>query len=144
MLDSREDEMPTSKSGILHISDLHFGTGFDLDLWQNLFEVAVDLKPSLVIATGDLVNNPWSWTLRKAKRELVRLRDELGKEDSSCKLIIVPGNHDTRLWGLIPVQWITWSWVTTVFVFLMTLVLTKWTKVHEGLATFLLIILTLV
>src|SRR6267142_4174280 len=89
------------RARILHLSDLHFGTGFDKDAWKNVRDKAREKTPNLVIITGDLVNSPWRWRMKWAKRELADLKTSL-----RCDVIVVPGNHDTRVLGLFPIRWI--------------------------------------
>ena len=92
----------TRAARILHISDLHFGHGFQSAKWISLLECAKKLAPDVVVVTGDLVNTPWTWMLRRAKRELDALQRVLGKGD----IWVIPGNHDTRITGLLPVRWL--------------------------------------
>ena len=91
------------RARILHLSDLHFGTGFDNDAWKNVRNKAKEITPNLVIVTGDLVNSPWRWRMKWAKKELTLLRDSLG-----CDVVVCPGNHDTRVLGIVPVAWLEW------------------------------------
>jgi hypothetical protein len=128
-----EVKVASLETRILHISDLHFGSGFDQDLWQNLQEIAIDQKPNVLIVTGDLVNNPFWWTLKRARHRLVNLQDDIKRHtNSECQLITTPGNHDTRLWGLIPVQWIKSIWVAVALVSLLLPISgrTDWTKMQ--------------
>ncbi len=87
----------TTKMNILHLSDLHFGTSEQAQLWAN--QLAGDLKHELniseidaIILSGDISNRSSSGEYKAAKNFL----DYLGKEFSltSEKIIIVPGNHD--------------------------------------------------
>jgi hypothetical protein len=93
---------------LLHISDLHFGYQFQRNKWELLKQTAKTLDPDLVVVTGDLVNTPWFWMLRKARNELQALAAELaeGPEKSPRELWVIPGNHDTRITGLLPVRWL--------------------------------------
>ena len=65
--------------------------------------------------TGDLVDSPWRW----GRRSLGRARDKLyearrrveeerevafGSAHKQCSLLVVPGNHDTRIRGLAPLR----------------------------------------
>lgn len=91
---------------ILHISDLHFGRQFNKPLWDYFTTLAKNLAPHLVVVTGDLVDTPVRRQLKKAKGALDNLLAEIkanGGADT-CALLVIPGNHDTRLTGLIPVS----------------------------------------
>ncbi|HKR60742.1 MAG TPA: metallophosphoesterase, partial [Pyrinomonadaceae bacterium] len=100
---TNQDQPATSsaEARILHISDLHFGASFDNDSWNDLINHAGTLSPNLVIVTGDVVDNPTRWSLARAAAALEKL-----EQDLSCKVIVVPGNHDTRFLGLIPITWV--------------------------------------
>jgi hypothetical protein len=88
---------------ILHISDLHFGMRFQRGKWESLQQQAKALGPDIVMITGDLVNTPWFWMLKRAKRELDALSRVLGCD---TEIWVIPGNHDTRITGLLPVAWL--------------------------------------
>jgi 3',5'-cyclic AMP phosphodiesterase CpdA len=93
---------------ILHLTDLHCGRGFQHDLWDHLESITRALKPQLILVTGDLVNNPYWWTLRRAQGLLNALSAAATiAADQKPKVFVIPGNHDTRLTGLLPVVWIT-------------------------------------
>jgi len=105
MTNKQELTKPPSKARILHISDLHFGRSFNKDSWTDLVNIAKTLLPNIVIVTGDLVDSPNRWSLKRAADALTRF-----EEDVKCKLIVVPGNHDTRFVGLLPIKWIN-PWI---------------------------------
>jgi hypothetical protein len=48
----------TAHLRIAHLSDLHFGRGFNKPLWSNLCRIVRKANPHLIIVTGDLVNSP--------------------------------------------------------------------------------------
>ncbi|MEP0866203.1 metallophosphoesterase [Funiculus sociatus GB2-A5] len=82
---------------ILHLSDLHFGTSDQANLWSN--QLAADLYNELnishldaLILSGDIANYSTEEEYKAAK-EFV---DELTKEFQIKRpqIIIVPGNHD--------------------------------------------------
>jgi len=104
---------------ILHMSDLHFGWQFQIDKWQALKNQARDAKPDLVMITGDLVNTPWFWMLKRARAGIEDLHallnpptpplvpgDPTAAVIPPCEIWVIPGNHDTRITGLLPVQWL--------------------------------------
>jgi len=70
---------------ILHVSDLHLGGDETLDPAPALRELATDLAPELVLATGDLGH-------RGRQSELVRAAELLGS--LGAPVLAVPGNHD--------------------------------------------------
>lgn len=98
--------MASPQAKILHISDLHFGSGFDRHGWRDLCRIATELSVDFVIVTGDLVNSPFYWTLKNAKKNLEDLLAQIRKKNDRCTLIVVPGNHDTRFSGLVPIHWL--------------------------------------
>lgn len=59
----------SAKIRIAHLSDLHFGFGFNEDLWNDLSRIVVSDQPHIVLVTGDLVNSPFPWTLGRAREK---------------------------------------------------------------------------
>jgi len=99
--------MNTTK--ILHLSDLHFGNRFSESKWSALNSHVERSRPDAVVITGDLVNSPWRWELKAAKTRLDQLAAALnpsGKAQKVCEIFLVPGNHDTRILGLVAVDWL--------------------------------------
>jgi len=95
------DQDPT-KAHILHLSDLHFGTKADGQLWAG--QLAEDLKRELncpgldaMIISGDVANFSVEEEYDAAKIFIERISAEFGL--TTEKLIIVPGNHDLN-WDL--------------------------------------------
>jgi predicted phosphodiesterase len=109
-----EQQAPSSSDiaqiRIAHLSDLHFGRGFNQTLWSNLSRIVRKANPHLIVVTGDLVNSPFRWTLRRARTALEELARSVRPEAGSplSNLVIVPGNHDVRVAGIFPVKWINW------------------------------------
>jgi predicted phosphodiesterase len=93
---------PPEEVKILHFSDPHCGYGFKDDQWKDLLNWSENNKPHLIIISGDFVNSPWRWCFRDAKRKVEKLREKAG----SHECLTVPGNHDTRILGIVPVAWI--------------------------------------
>ncbi len=94
---------PLEEVNVLHFSDIHFGYGFRQRAWKvrwkDALRIAGETLPQLVIVSGDFVNSPWRWALRGARKKLDALRAE-----SHCRhMVCVPGNHDTRILGIVPV-----------------------------------------
>jgi 3',5'-cyclic AMP phosphodiesterase CpdA len=72
---------------IVHLSDLHFGR-IDLALVPPLIETITNIKPDLVVVSGDLTQRARSYQFREARAFL----DLLPKPQ-----VVVPGNHDVPL-----------------------------------------------
>src|SRR5215813_8997170 len=88
---------------MIHITDLHVGRQFNEAIWQDFSNVCVRLKPDLLIVSGDLVDNPFRWRLQRASEKLHQLCGRVASDGGNrCRLIVVPGNHDTRVMGLLP------------------------------------------
>jgi hypothetical protein len=102
MTDNGYPKPAPAQARILHISDLHFGMRFDPASWKGLCDIAAErLKPNLVLITGDLVDSPHLFSLNRALRAVNQL-----EKDLNCQVIIVPGNHDTRFIGILPIKWV--------------------------------------
>jgi 3',5'-cyclic AMP phosphodiesterase CpdA len=75
---------------VVHLSDLHFGR-VDVTLVDPLTRAVRDLKPDLVVISGDLTQRARTAQFIEARRFL----DGLPKPQ-----IVVPGNHDVPLYNL--------------------------------------------
>jgi 3',5'-cyclic AMP phosphodiesterase CpdA len=94
---------------ILHLTDLHFGYRFSQGKWDAIATHVEKNRPDAVVITGDLVNSPWRWELKAARQRLEALSGVLnpaGKVQQKCEIFLVPGNHDTRISGLIALDWL--------------------------------------
>lgn len=78
------------KLEIMQISDLHFGKPFKSEVAEVLLETCANLKPPLIIISGDL-------TQRAKKREFAEAQTFLQRLPKVPQ-IIVPGNHDVPLY----------------------------------------------
>jgi 3',5'-cyclic-AMP phosphodiesterase len=79
---------------IAHISDLHCGgPHFAPNLLERAISEVNDLRPDLVICSGDLTSFGFKQEYAEAKRYL----DEIECES----LVVVPGNHDSRNVGYL-------------------------------------------
>ena len=86
---------------ILHISDLHFGA-HNSDLADDLRLKVAKLKPDVILATGDLADQPEEILLTAARTYLGQLQSQCcnnGNGAKSPRLMVVPGNHDARYYG---------------------------------------------
>ena len=81
---------------IAHISDIHFGKNFDVEVWKNVRKRIEEFNPDLLVVSGDLVDHPWPFPMLAVKVELLALCTSC---PSKPELFVVPGNHDVRLWG---------------------------------------------
>jgi len=72
---------------IMHISDLHFGAAH-FDKREHLLRSVRQLKPHLILVSGDIVDRPRPDYFRDAKEYLNQLAD------LSRYLLLCPGNHD--------------------------------------------------
>jgi 3',5'-cyclic AMP phosphodiesterase CpdA len=75
---------------LVHISDLHFGR-VDNAVLAPLREVIGDLRPDVVVVSGDLTQRARSMQFRQARHYL----DSLPQPQ-----IVVPGNHDIPLYNV--------------------------------------------
>ncbi len=80
---------------IVHISDVHYES-LNPNVSERLTSTLKRLSPTILVFTGDLVNN--FWRIPNGKKWLIRLCDD-SNLDPVKQLLIVPGNHDYRLWG---------------------------------------------
>jgi 3',5'-cyclic-AMP phosphodiesterase len=78
----------------IQISDLHIGGLFKQDAFDTLVdEINYDLKPDVLIVSGDLTDDGLVFQFEKARDELKKLKCD--------NLIIFPGNHDYRHTGYL-------------------------------------------
>lgn len=76
---------------LAHISDIHFGETFDVDVWTRVRSEIKTFRPALIVASGDFSDHPDPLLLLAAKCELVDLCAECGPD---TQFFVVPGNHD--------------------------------------------------
>jgi Icc protein len=78
----------------IQISDLHIGGLFKQDAFDTLVdEINYDLKPDVLIVSGDLTDDGLVFQFEKARDELKKLKCD--------NPIIFPGNHDYRHTGYL-------------------------------------------
>jgi len=74
---------------IVHLSDLHFGMPEYVEkLGENVSKKIEQIKPELLIITGDITDCGYLEDYEEAKKFIDLLKSE--------KKLIVPGNHDAR------------------------------------------------
>ena len=79
---------------IAHLSDLHCGAPhFVPDLMERAIAEINDLKPDIVVCSGDLTTFGFKEEYAAAKRYLDRIECEA--------LVVIPGNHDSRNVGYV-------------------------------------------
>jgi 3',5'-cyclic AMP phosphodiesterase CpdA len=79
---------------LLHLSDLHFGA-HDQRLVDGIEQCADELKPDLIVISGDFTQRARTEQFREACEFLGRLREH-GHE-----VLGVPGNHDVPLYDVL-------------------------------------------
>ena len=79
---------------IVHLSDLHFGAHDDR-LVDAVETAVADLKPDLVVVSGDFTQRARTEQFKEACRFLERLRD------GGHEVLGVPGNHDVPLYDVL-------------------------------------------
>jgi len=79
---------------IVHLSDLHFGAHDDR-LVAAVETTIADLKPDLVVVSGDFTQRARTEQFKEACRFLERLRD------GGHEVLGVPGNHDVPLYDVL-------------------------------------------
>lgn len=78
---------------IVQLSDIHVGSQFKEDTFEQVIEEVNELRPDAVIVTGDLTNEGLSKEYEKCRTLLARL--------DTKKIISLPGNHDYRNTGYL-------------------------------------------
>ncbi len=91
----QDDPKPKNKPfTIAHISDMHAGSQYFV---PNLMDRAVielnELKPNVVVITGDLTNEGFKQEYLLAKSYLDKIQCE--------SMLVIPGNHDARNVGYV-------------------------------------------
>ena len=73
------ENLPAPLEGlrIVQLSDVHFGSGPDLPQVKRLIDRALELKPDLVVLTGD-IHSSWAIDLTDAPRDPARFNPETG------------------------------------------------------------------
>jgi 3',5'-cyclic AMP phosphodiesterase CpdA len=81
-----------------HLSDIHLHPKLPMHRWERVVQLLRQDSPDLLVVSGDFVQHPSPFSLALARRELVKLSEELG-----CSLFTIPGNHDVAFFGSIRV-----------------------------------------
>jgi hypothetical protein len=96
--------MPNVRAKILQISDLHFGASISGDLKTKVHQIVSEVHPDLLVVTGDLVNHPLPWLMKRAAAFVDSLRQECAKPG---RVMVVPGNHDYKFYGNVGLRRLT-------------------------------------
>jgi len=78
---------------IAQLSDIHVGSQFREEVFDNVIDEVNDLGPDAVIVTGDLTNEGLLQEYEKCKAKFAKLEVE--------KIIAISGNHDYRNTGYL-------------------------------------------
>lgn len=79
---------------IAHLSDLHFGMPeYIKELGDNVLKKIKEIRPELIVITGDITNCGYLEDYERAKEFIDSLEGE--------RKLIVPGNHDARNAGYL-------------------------------------------
>ena len=102
VLSLEQTDLPVRFTHVLHLSDLHFGTPDQANLWSS--QLAEDLCNELncscldaLILSGDIANYSTPDEYKVAKQFLENLHQDFALQPE--QIIIVPGNHDLN-WKL--------------------------------------------
>ena len=80
---------------IIQISDIHFGSEFREDYFDNVIQYIKDNKPDAVVCTGDIVHKGRYTQYQNIIPYIKRLKE------STKHFMVIPGNHDAKNNGLI-------------------------------------------
>lgn len=75
---------------IFHVSDLHFGPPYYPEVGEAVLRFAAELRPDVIVASGDFTQRAREDQFRDARAFLDRL--------PRAPLVVVPGNHDVPLY----------------------------------------------
>ncbi|MFX1366404.1 MAG: metallophosphoesterase family protein [Promethearchaeota archaeon] len=79
---------------IIQISDLHYGSEFREDCFENIISYIAENNPDIVICTGDIVHKGRVKQFKEVLKYINRIKD-------ITNFMAVPGNHDAKNSGLI-------------------------------------------
>lgn len=86
------NNLPDSFHGfkVVHFSDLHYLTTINNKELKKIVNRINELRPDIVVFTGDLFDNKETYT----KKDLKKLIDNLNNIDATIGLYAIKGNHD--------------------------------------------------
>ncbi len=97
--------MPNVRATVVHISDLHFGGNINDGLVRQLKQLLNGIAPDFLAVTGDLAENPFPWSMRRAAQYLAEIADECRL--TSDRVLVIPGNHDYKIKGTFGLRRLT-------------------------------------
>ena len=66
---------------IVQVSDLHLGATNTEEVWRQVLEfIKARVKPALIVVTGDVVDRPSPWLIKRAAEKFQAMRESLGVE----------------------------------------------------------------
>jgi 3',5'-cyclic AMP phosphodiesterase CpdA len=88
-------DLEEGEIAIAHLSDLHFGSHEWTGSWELVTQCLLDeIRPSLLLVTGDLADTPATDLYEKARDELGRIAAALSMGHGHVDYYVCPGNHD--------------------------------------------------
>ncbi len=86
------DKLPSSFDGmkIVHFSDIHYGTIVDSKKLEEMVKMINDLRPDIVVFTGDLYDE----SIELSDKYKEEIKDNLSKIEALLGKYAVSGNHD--------------------------------------------------
>ena len=92
------DAGPQRRVRIVQVSDLHVGSWGRRKVLDQLRGIVRAAKPDYLIVSGDEVNHPSPWAMRRAARIVAELRRP-DEGSSPVPVMALAGNHDYKFWG---------------------------------------------
>lgn len=91
--------MPSVRAKTVQISDLHMNRKVKSEVAGMLKQIICKLGPDILIASGDLANQPVPWQMKRAAKFIREIEQECKKTHPILRTIVIPGNHDFKYWG---------------------------------------------
>jgi hypothetical protein len=89
--------MPEKRVTIAQISDLHMNRKVKRAVTDMLLQILKQIRPDILVVSGDLANQPVPWQMKKAARFVREIKDVC----HPARVIVIPGNHDVKFWGML-------------------------------------------
>jgi 3',5'-cyclic AMP phosphodiesterase CpdA len=85
---------------LVHFSDLHLEGTESWAAFRLAETICQQLKPRVLVVSGDFLDHPHEARMQRVKARL----DQLCTDSGGCRLVVVPGNHDCKIFGLYAVK----------------------------------------